>query len=100
MFGDGDLVVAQAQEYLRTLAADLLGGQGGDPGQVLAVEQQQGAGDPVGELEGVVVQESGDLGPACVVGRWPGRWLRPGAATSDRGSGGAAAAQSRKSRTG
>jgi hypothetical protein len=34
----------------------------------LAVEQQQGAGDAVGEVEGLVVQEPADLGLAFVAG--------------------------------
>ena len=34
--------------------------------ELLAVEQQQRSGDPVGGLDGVVVQESGDLRPAFV----------------------------------
>ena len=44
----------------------LFGGHDGDPGQVLAVAHQQGTGDSVGELEGVVVQETSDQRPALI----------------------------------
>ena len=44
----------------------LFGGHHRDPGQLLAIAQQQGAGDPVGDLEGVVVQEALDQGPALI----------------------------------
>ena len=37
-----------------------------DPGQLLAVAQQQAAGDAVGQLQGVVVQEPGQEFPPLV----------------------------------
>ncbi|WP_204810416.1 hypothetical protein [Mycobacterium riyadhense] len=45
---------------------DLVGGRGGDPGQLLSVEQQQAAGGPVGGIEGFIVQQSGGQGPPLV----------------------------------
>ena len=60
--------LAEAEKDLRAFGFDLVEGDRDDPGQLLAVEQQQGAGDAVGELDGVVVQEPGDLRPAFVVG--------------------------------
>src|SRR5664280_841489 len=42
--------------------------------QLLAVAEQEGAGDPVGELDGVVVQQPGDQRPAVLgAGGWSGR---------------------------
>src|ERR1019366_1726265 len=46
---------------------DLVGGDCGDPGQLLAVEQQQAPGDSVGEVDGVVVQQPGDQSPTLVL---------------------------------
>jgi len=37
------------------VAVDLVGGHDRDVGQLLAVAEQQGAGDSIGEVQGVVV---------------------------------------------
>jgi hypothetical protein len=66
-FGDVQVVGSESEKDLRALSFDLVVGDRHDPGQVLAVEQQQCSGDPVGEFDGVVVQEPGDLGPPFVV---------------------------------
>ncbi|MGZ4619668.1 MAG: hypothetical protein ACXV3F_13355 [Frankiaceae bacterium] len=42
-----------------TVADDLVDGDGGDAGQLLAVEQEQGPGDPVDEVELFVVEQPG-----------------------------------------
>jgi hypothetical protein len=67
------VVLAESEKDLPALGSELVVGDRHDPGQVLVVEQQQRAGDPVGELDGPVLQEPGDLRPALVV-------VRPGLA--------------------
>ena len=57
---------SEAKGHDAVVAVDLVGGHDGDPGQVLAVAEQEGAGDSVGDVKGVVVQESGDQCPALV----------------------------------
>jgi hypothetical protein len=49
-------VVAEAHEHFPVAMDDLVGGHGGDPGLLLAQEQQQAAGDPVDDVEAVVVE--------------------------------------------
>ena len=64
--GNGHLVPAEANEHLSVAMADLAGGHGGDAGLLLAEEQHQAAGDPVDDVEAVVVEEPGQQGPAPV----------------------------------
>ena len=54
--GDRRVVPAEADEDGVVAAGDLAGGHGGDPRQLLSVEQQQASGGPVGEVEGAVMQ--------------------------------------------
>ena len=63
---DGQIVGTEAQRDDVIVTVYLFGGHYRDPGQLLAVAEQEGAGDPVGELQGVVVVEAGDQGPARV----------------------------------
>src|SRR5262249_60440874 len=78
--GDGNVVIAEADVHGAVPAGDLAGGHGGDPGQLLAVEQEQASGGAVGEVEGVVVQQPGGQGPALVLAGC-------GAAAAGRGGG-------------
>ncbi len=56
------------------MALDLVSGHDRDAGQVLAVAEQERAGDTVGVVEGVVMQEAGQQRPAVVaVDGCPGR---------------------------
>lgn len=52
-------MAAEVDEDVCVALGDVAGGQGGDPGLLLAVEQQQAAGDSVDDVEAVVVEESG-----------------------------------------
>src|SRR5680860_14575 len=65
---DGDVVRSEAQRHddIVIVTVYLFGPHDGDPGQLLAVAQQQGTGDSVGEFQGVVVQETGDQCPALI----------------------------------
>ena len=54
--GNGNIVAAEPDEYLAVVAGDLAGGNDGDAGERLPVKEQQASGDPVGEVERVVVQ--------------------------------------------
>jgi len=66
-------VGAQAKPHLVVVADDVIGGEGDDPGQGLGVEHDQRAGDPVGGVEGVVVDEaSGEVPTVFGVDRWGG----------------------------
>jgi hypothetical protein len=59
--------------------ADLACGQRGDAGHGLAVEQDKAPGDPVGDVDAVIVQQAGCQVPALAVGdRGPGAPLRAG----------------------
>ena len=58
------LTEAQRDDVLMTVY--LFGRHHRDPGQLLAVAEQQGAGDSVGEFQGVVAEEAGDQCPALV----------------------------------
>jgi len=69
---------------LRANGFDLVDGQRSDTGELLAVEQQQRSGDAVGQIDGVVVQESGDLCPAFVAAAGGVAW---GAAQGGDGEG-------------
>jgi hypothetical protein len=60
-FGDGGGVGAEPQgEGAVVVVVDLVAGDQGDAGQRLGVEQDETAGDAVGELEGVVVEQPED----------------------------------------
>jgi hypothetical protein len=48
------------------VSVDLVAGDDGDAGELLGVEQHEAAGDAVGELEGVVVEQPGEDVPAGV----------------------------------
>ena len=95
---DGQIVGTEAQRDDVIVTVYLLGGHYRDPGQLLAVAEQEGAGDPVGELQ---------------VSSWRRRAIRaqrvsgsvavrssPGPARAAPGQWWCSAAQSRKSRTG
>ncbi len=72
-------VSAEANEDVVAVAGDLAGGQGCDPGHVLARQQDQAPGDAVGGLEAVVVEQPGGLVPALLgADRGSGvtRWAR------------------------
>jgi hypothetical protein len=66
--GRGHVMLAEPDEDAAVMAGDLAGGDGGDTRQLLAVEQEQAASGPVGEVEGVVVQQPGHLCPPLVLG--------------------------------
>lgn len=74
--GQRRVVAAEPDEHLASVAGDLAGGEDGDAGQWLPVEQQQGAGDPVGGIEGGVVQQPGRQCPPLVLAdrRAGGSW--------------------------
>jgi len=57
-------VPAQAHRGVLAAGGDVAGGQGGDPGHVLAEQQDQAAGNPVGDLQVVVVEQPGRQFPA------------------------------------
>jgi hypothetical protein len=65
-FRDWHLVLSETDEHLAVPVGDLVGGHGGYPGLLLAEQQHQGAGDPVGGVEVVVVEQPGQLCPALV----------------------------------
>ena len=66
--GRGQVMLAEPDEDAAVTAGDLAGGHGGDTRQLLAVEQEQAASGPVGEVEGVIVQQPGYLCPPLVLG--------------------------------
>jgi hypothetical protein len=76
----------------------LVGGHGGDPGLLLAEEQHQAAGDPVGGVEPVVVEQLGYQCPA-VLGVGRGIGVRWGVGTVNWWQCPRSLAQGRKSRT-
>ena len=81
--GDGQVVLAEADEHVVAAVGDLIEGHGGDSGLLLAEQQQEAAGDPVDDGDAVVVQQRGDLCPALVgVGGESGGAFRDAAAKS------------------
>ena len=62
--GEGDRDAAEGDGDGVAVVVDVVGGELGDGGDALGVEQEQQPGDPVGGLEGVVVQESSGVVPA------------------------------------
>ncbi len=65
--GRWQVMLAEPDEDAAVTAGDLAGGHGGDTRQLLAVEQEQAASGPVGEVEGVIVQQPGYLCPPLVL---------------------------------
>jgi len=55
-----EIVRTEAQRDDVIVTVYLLGRHHRDPRQLLAVAEQEGAGDPVGEFQGVIVEEAGD----------------------------------------
>jgi len=72
--GDGHVVAAELDERLLSGAGDLAGGHDGDARWRLAVKQQQAAGDPVGGVERVVVQQPGGVCPSLVLADGGAGW--------------------------
>lgn len=97
--GDRDVLAAEAEEYLLTAVDDLVGGHGGDGGELLAVEQEQGAGDPVGELEVFVRAAAGATCAQRSSSVVAGPGFRPVVGMTNRRECPCSPAQSRKSRT-
>jgi hypothetical protein len=71
--GQDDRAAAEAEEGAAVLVLDVAGGQGGDDAELLRVEQDEEAGDPVGGRAGAVVEESPRVGPPAVLVERPGR---------------------------
>ncbi len=55
--GQDDRAAAEAEEDAAVLVLDVPGGQGGDDAELLGVEQDEEAGDPVGGRVGLLVEE-------------------------------------------
>ncbi len=100
--GDGDVVVAEADENGAVAEGDLAGGHGGDPGELLAVEPLQAPGGPVGQVEAVVVEQPRGQGraaqdrksrPGRLRARWRARRRRRAAGRRQGSAGGLPARQ-------
>src|SRR6266568_3543802 len=77
--GDGNVVLAELYGDAVVVAGDLAGGERGDAGHGLSVEQDQAPGGPVGDLDAVVMQQPGCQVPALGAGdRGSGVPLRAG----------------------
>jgi len=68
-----DRAVAEAEEGAAVLVQDVPGGQGGDDAELLGVEQDEEAGDPVGGRVCLLVEESSPVCPPAVLVERPGR---------------------------
>jgi hypothetical protein len=67
------------------VVVDLVGGEMGDRGDALGIEQEQQPGDPVRDVEGVVVEETSGVVPAFLGVVWAGGALPPGRAEGEAG---------------
>jgi hypothetical protein len=65
--GQDDRAAAEAQEDAAVLWPDVPGGQGGDDAELLGVEQDEEAGDPVGGRIGLLVEEPPGVRPPAVL---------------------------------
>jgi hypothetical protein len=79
--GQDDRAAAEAEEDAAVLVLDVPGGQDGDDAELLGVEQDEEAGDPVGGRAGAVVEEPPGVCPPAVLVE------RPGGAGPARGRG-------------
>ncbi len=60
-------MLAEPDVHVPVVTGDLADGERGDAGDVLAVEQDQAAGGPVGGLDGGVAEQPGGVFPALGV---------------------------------
>ena len=79
-FGEDDELGSERERHLGSVVVNVCGGEAGDVGGGLGVEQHEQAGDPVRQLQRVVVQEPPGVGPAAfgVVGAADLRRLQAG----------------------
>ena len=76
-FGQGNRCRAEADLHRRAAGGDMTGGQAGDPGDGLSVEQDEGPGEPVPGVDRVVVQQAAGRVPAGLVVQRPDRAVPP-----------------------
>jgi hypothetical protein len=74
-FGEDDGRAAELECDVVSGVVDVVGGEAADGPEVLGIEQEQEADDPVGGLQGVVLQEAGCVVPAFLAVVRSGRSL-------------------------